>query len=294
VQPDDLYGLPLDRFVPERAALAKALRGEGRRDEAAEVAKLRKPSAAAWAVNQLVRTQRDATRELLASGDALRAAQADVLAGRGDAAALREAGARERDAVGGLVDTARGLLGADGQELSGSTLERVADTLHAAALDDAAREQVREGRLERELRHVGLGLGEALAAAPATGRGRPEVGAAAPAPVRGRTKASPGAGAGAGAAADRSAESRAAKERAAAAAADEAARKAARQEARAAASKAAKREERAVHALRAAEERRDRTATALADADAALAAAREAAADAAEEHRRARAVLDER
>jgi hypothetical protein len=292
VQPDDLYGLPLDRFVPERAALAKALRGEGRRDEAAEVAKLRKPSAAAWAVNQLVRTQRDATRELLASGDAIRAAQADVLAGRGDAAALREAGARERDAVGGLVDTARGLLGADGQELSGSTLERVADTLHAAALDDAAREQVREGRLERELRHVGLGLGEALAAAPATGRGRPEVGAAAPAPVRGRTKASPGAGAGAGA--DRSAESRAAKERAAAAAADEAARKAARQEARAAASKAAKREERAVHALRAAEERRDRTATALADADAALAAAREAAADAAEEHRRARAVLDER
>ena len=36
------------------------LRAEKRRDEAAEVAALRKPSIAAWAVNQLVRTQHDA------------------------------------------------------------------------------------------------------------------------------------------------------------------------------------------------------------------------------------------
>jgi hypothetical protein len=288
VQPDDLYGLPLERFVPERAALTKELRSAGRRDEAADVAKLRKPSAAAWAVNQLVRTQRDATRELFAAGDAVRAAQADVLAGRGDARALRDAGARERDAVGGLVETARGLLGTDGHDLSATTLERIADTLHAAALDDDARDEVREGRLERELRHVGLGLGEAPAAGLAAGRR--EAGTA-PAPAQGRAK-EPGAGAGAGTQ-ERASQLRAAKERAGAEAAQAAERVAARRAARAAVAKAAKAEERAGHALRAAEERRDRAATALAQADAARDEARAAAAAAADEHRRARAALEE-
>ena len=63
---DDLYGLPLDAFVPERDALAKRLRAEGRRDEAAEVKALRKPSVAAWAVNQAVRSQPRAARALRA------------------------------------------------------------------------------------------------------------------------------------------------------------------------------------------------------------------------------------
>ncbi|HEV7883513.1 MAG TPA: hypothetical protein VGO81_08080, partial [Solirubrobacteraceae bacterium] len=252
--------------------------------------KLRKPSAAAWAVNQLVRTQRDATRELFAAGDAVRAAQADVLAGRGDARALRDAGARERDAVGGLVETARGLLGTDGHDLSATTLERIADTLHAAALDDDARDEVREGRLERELRHVGLGLGEAPAAGLAAGRR--EAGTA-PAPAQGRAK-EPGAGAGAGAGTqERASQLRAAKERAGAEAAQAAERVAARRAARAAVAKAAKAEERAGHALRAAEERRERAATALAQADAARDEARAAAAAAADEHRRARAALEE-
>jgi hypothetical protein len=282
VEPDDLYGLPLDRFVPERAALAKALRGAGDRDAAAAVAALRKPSAAAWAVNQLVRTQGDAARDLYEAGDAVRAAQADVLAGRGDAAQLREAGAREREAVAGLVDRARGLLGSDGHALSAGTLERVAATLHAAALDDAAREQVREGRLERELRHVGLGLGEgagaggAQVAAPTKPRAKT--------PARGAAKERP--------AGDREAARRAAEERAAEQRAAVAAREAARKEARAALAKAAKRDERAGHALRAAEERRERAAAALATAEEALDAARAEAADAAEEHRRARAARD--
>ena len=67
--PDDLYGLPLDRFTDERNALAKRLRQEGRRDEAAGVSKLRKPSLAAWAVNQLVRTQKREVSGLFKAGD---------------------------------------------------------------------------------------------------------------------------------------------------------------------------------------------------------------------------------
>lgn len=155
---DGLYDLPLDRFVPERSELARELRRAGRREEAGEVAALRKPSVAAWAVNQLVRTQRGAVDELFAAGDALRAAHDQVLAGRGDAGSLRTAVARQRAAVDSLTKAARGLLTSEGHELSSAIIERVSDTLHAAALDDEARAQVRDGRLERELRHVGLGM----------------------------------------------------------------------------------------------------------------------------------------
>ncbi len=72
-------------------------------------------------------------------------------------------GERERAAVAVLVGAA-----GNGLELTAAVIERVADTLHAAALDDRARAMVREGRLERELRHVGLGVdaGGAVAAAP--------------------------------------------------------------------------------------------------------------------------------
>ncbi len=164
IEPDELYGLPLDRFVAERGALAKQLRAQKRRDEAAAVAALRKPSVAAWAVNQLVRSQGAAVQELYDAGDALRDAQAQLLAGTGDGRALRAAGERERAAVDELVAAARGLLSSEGHELSGAVVERVDESLHAAALDEAAREQVRHGRLERELRHAGLGLGEAPAA----------------------------------------------------------------------------------------------------------------------------------
>ena len=159
VDVDDLYGLAFDRFIPERASLVRTLRSGGEREQAAIVGALRKPSMAAWAVNQLIRTQRREIDELFAAGDALREVQAGVLAGRADARDLRSAAAQERDAVDALVATARGLLSSGGHELSAATVERVAETLHAAALDDEARTQVSEGRLVRELRHVGLGAG---------------------------------------------------------------------------------------------------------------------------------------
>jgi hypothetical protein len=261
MEPDDLYGLPLDRFVAERGALAKALRADRRRDEAKEVAGLRKPSVAAWAVNQLVRTQDARVGELLAAGDALRSAQEDLLAGKGDARTLRAAGDRERAAVDALVEAARGLLTSGGLELSEPVVERVADTLHAAALDEDAREQVQAGRLERELRHVGLGLG--------LGEG-----AAAPvpaAPTRARAKP-----AGKPAAKERKDDRKetARAERARADKRAERERAAARKEARAAEVAARRRAERAARALGAAEERRKRAAEALAEAEDALATAR--------------------
>jgi hypothetical protein len=170
----DLYGLPLERFTEERNEHAKRLRQEGRREQAAEVAKLRKPSLAAWAVNQLVRTQRRDVDALLRAGDALQTAQADVLGGRGDAGALRQALDAERAALDRLTAKARGLLSAEGHELAPAKLEQVSETLHAAAIDEPARAQVRAGSLVRELRHVGLGtLGETTASGPRRAARRP-------------------------------------------------------------------------------------------------------------------------
>lgn len=256
---DELYGLPLDGFVPGRTALARELRSDGRREEASEVAALRKPSVAAWAVNQLVRTQRQAVDELFEAGDALRAAQDQVLGGRGDAGSLRTAVARQRAAVDSLTEAARGLLTSEGHELSPTIIDRVSDTLQAAALDDDARVQVRDGRLERELRHVGLGM--TPGAAPARARaGRTTVAKPATKPAAKPKK-------------DTKAERAAAEERAKASAK-------ARSEARAAEREARRRVERATRVASIAHERRDNAAQALAEAEQALADAERAQSEA--------------
>ena len=277
MEPDDLYGLPLERFVPERAALARALRADGQRQQAANVVGSRKPTVAAWAVNQLVRTQGRALASLYDAGDKLREAQADVLAGRGDARALRLAADRERVAVDALVIAARGLLTSEGHELSASVIDRVADTMHAAALDDDVRATVRQGRLERELRHVGFGA-DAAGPAPALWR------RAKPKARRQETAAHPPGDQEHGEA-QRIAQARAEaaqvqRERAKAARTDE--------------SRARRLAADAQRAARAAQERRERAALALRDADAALAQAQAQAEAANDVHRRAQEELTRR
>jgi hypothetical protein len=153
---DRLYGLPREDFVRERDALAKQLRADGRRDEAAAVKALGKPTVAAWAANQAVRSQKKSARDLWKAGDQLSGAHDAVLAGKGSGAKLREATERERAAVERLVEAARGLLSASGGDLSEATIERVRETLHAGAIDPDAREEVAGGRSARERTPQGL------------------------------------------------------------------------------------------------------------------------------------------
>src|SRR3954462_6936203 len=94
---DELYGLPDAEFTPARDALAKRLRAEKRREDADAVKALRKPSVAAGAINRAVREH--GADEVLAAGEALRSAHEALLSGDGDATGVREAMARERDAV---------------------------------------------------------------------------------------------------------------------------------------------------------------------------------------------------
>jgi len=165
---DRLYGLALEEFIPARDALSKELRDAGRRGEASAVKALKKPTVAAWAVNQAVRSQPRAARDLWDAGDALAAAQEAVLSGKGSGADLREAAERERLAVDPLVDAARGLLTSSGGDLSDTTIDRVRSTLQAAAIDPDARDEVAAGRATRERAPRGLFGGDEGVAAPAS------------------------------------------------------------------------------------------------------------------------------
>lgn len=139
-----LYALPRDEFIPARTELARRLREAGRSDEAAEVAKLRKPTVAAWAVNQLARSEARTLGELVEAGEGLKKAQRS---GKD----LRTATAARRRLIDQLVRSAAAMLKEAGHGDSPSTLQDVAHSLEAIATDADALDQIRRGVLEKEL-----------------------------------------------------------------------------------------------------------------------------------------------
>lgn len=162
---DELYALPPADFTRERDERAKALRKEKRRDEADAVKALRKPTVAAWALNQLSRRRAKEVKRLLAAGEELRRAQDELLAG-GDRKAFQSAAAREREEVATLADEAAALVGEAGERTGPALREKISATLHAAALDEETAGELREGRLVREREAIG-GFGGMTAAVPA-------------------------------------------------------------------------------------------------------------------------------
>src|SRR3954462_4391810 len=101
-QVDRLYALPLDEFTAARDELAPGLRREGEGDAAAEVRGLRKPSVAAWALNQVRRGNPEQVDELIDAGRRLREAQEELLGG-GDREPLDRAAEDERRLVAELA-----------------------------------------------------------------------------------------------------------------------------------------------------------------------------------------------
>jgi hypothetical protein len=152
---DELYGLPLPDFTKARDEHARRLREEGLRDEAEAVKALRKPTAAAWALNQLARRRPDEVGQLLATGRRLREAQDELLAG-GDRSSLQQASADERELVAELARAATAIAGEQALPAGASLAERIRSTLHAAALDQRTAAELGAGCLVREQEAVGL------------------------------------------------------------------------------------------------------------------------------------------
>ncbi len=157
-QLDRLYSASLDEFVERRDELARSLRRDGERQAADEVKKLRKPTVPAWTVNQLARREKMRLRSLLAAGERLREAHEKLLGG-GSPEGLHNARDDERRVIAELVRAARPLLTEAGHPASEATLERVRQTLHAAAVDEGLGRRISEGRLEKEEEITGFGFG---------------------------------------------------------------------------------------------------------------------------------------
>ncbi len=133
---DRLYGLPLAEFTSARNESARELRTTGQRDASQRVKALRKPTAAAGAVNALVRDHREEVEQFLRAATMLRDAQ---FSGKGD---LATATRQEHETLARLI------------RIGGETVRQ---TLLAAAVDDDAAQQLRAARLERELEPRGFG-----------------------------------------------------------------------------------------------------------------------------------------
>lgn len=146
---DGLYRLPPEEFVAERNDLVKRLRAAGDRQAADEVKGLRRPSVPAWAINQLAHRDAEGIAALDEVRNALARAQRRLLSGVRDSG-LREAMARRREVVRRLTEETDAAL-RESERDPALYRQVVNGTLEAAAVDPEAGEQVRRGRLEREL-----------------------------------------------------------------------------------------------------------------------------------------------
>lgn len=159
---DELYGVAPDDFVRRRTALAAAARADGAADAARRIARLGKPSRAAWTVNQLVRAEPDAADQLGELAASLLEAQASL-----DGEQLRSLSAQRGRLVDELVRHAVAASADDAP--SGALRAEVHDSLAAALVDPAVLDAVRSGTLLRAVRASGFGpsSGADLAAVPA-------------------------------------------------------------------------------------------------------------------------------
>lgn len=142
----DLYAVPLHEFIRVRGALAARLRKAGHTDQAAEVARLPKPTLPVWAVNQLARRDEVGLARLLRAAEAMRQAQL----GRGDA----EVGAAAReysDAIAQLGQRAEAIVRDAGLKASRAIVDRITATLRGATADPTTREDLHRGRLRLEV-----------------------------------------------------------------------------------------------------------------------------------------------
>ncbi|MEV7329204.1 hypothetical protein [Micromonospora sp. NPDC093244] len=149
-----LYRIPPDRFVAARDAAVAEARRAGDPKSARELARLRRPTVAAWLVNLLAIRRPELVADLVQLADALRSAQRDLRGPR-----LRELSAQRRAVVGALVAEVRKLAAAepDAPPVGKLPLAEVETTLNAALSDAEVAEQVRAGRLLKSATYAGFG-----------------------------------------------------------------------------------------------------------------------------------------
>lgn len=139
---DELFGAPRDEFVPIRSRRAAEAKADGDADLARRIAALRKPTVAAWLVNQLVRRYPEDVTDLERLATELADAHRH---GSGDR--LREAGQARRELLRRLEKRVRDVAGDTGVRLGDDAATQIATTFQVALINPAALRAVQGGRL---------------------------------------------------------------------------------------------------------------------------------------------------
>ncbi|UQX89438.1 hypothetical protein M6D93_05385 [Jatrophihabitans telluris] len=147
---DQLYLGDPESFTATRTALAKQARGDGEKELAQQINKLRRPTVAADAVNRLARDEPELIAELLDLGARMRQAHRSL---SGDV--VRELSAARRSLVDGLVRKAA--AGSAPGGLSDAVQRQLNETFDAAVADEGAAQAVSSGRLVTALSYAGFG-----------------------------------------------------------------------------------------------------------------------------------------
>ncbi len=142
----ELYGAAPTEFLATRKRLATGLRAAGEADAAKELAAARRPTNAAWALNQLVRRHPMLVERFVLRSRELQQAQDRALSGKPDE--LRDATRAQRDALAAATQAATDILGHDVTE---AYRTQIAATLQAASVDEETAVGLQQGRLTREV-----------------------------------------------------------------------------------------------------------------------------------------------
>ena len=145
-----LYSVPPAEFTAARNRLAAELRKSGRSADARAVSRLRKPSAALWAVNRLASTDHKGLASFIDAVGRLRRTQLR------DPRAAADALQAQRAALDALLGGARDVLARAGLTASQAIVRRISDTLMGAAIDRGHAEALRRGQLTEELAAPGF------------------------------------------------------------------------------------------------------------------------------------------
>ena len=163
----ELYGSDPEGFTERRSALVAQARAAGDRSAAKQIAGLRKPTRAAWMINQLLRADPGVADQLVQLGDELRAAAAAL-----DGTKIRELSQARRRLVDTLI---RQALQHAGEETPSAALrEDLTATFGAAVADPQVARELAAGTLLRPVHRADFspGLpGLALVPPPATASG---------------------------------------------------------------------------------------------------------------------------
>ncbi|AIJ21344.1 hypothetical protein [Amycolatopsis methanolica] len=159
---DELYAQPRDEFTPARTERAKEAKGHDP-ELAKRITQLRKPTVAAWLVNQVSRRHPDEIGQLADLGARLRTAH-QTLAGD----ELRTLSRQRNELIRRLSGRAGGVAGEAGIPYGDVAMRQVEDTFEAAVSDPDAAEKVAAGRLSAALEPSSSEdwLAAALAASP--------------------------------------------------------------------------------------------------------------------------------